>query len=181
MPNVGDIIRASDIAEIIEESGSGGIIGEIIAYPGTTAPEGTLICDGSAISREAYSELFAIIGTNNGAGDGTSTFNIPDLRDKWVKYSGTENSVGDVLAEGLPNISGSIHSYAVRHAAANVANSGALSGSLTTVSNNIDGNRYNWSCLNYLYFNANTSNNIYGNSTHVTPNSIVLLPCIRYQ
>jgi microcystin-dependent protein len=54
-------------------------IGGILAYGGTTAPAGTLICDGSAVSRTTYTGLFAVIGTRFGAGDGTTTFNLPSL------------------------------------------------------------------------------------------------------
>lgn len=53
-------------------------VGTIKAYGGETAPVGWLICDGSAISRELYAELFGVIGTTYGAGDGSTTFNIPN-------------------------------------------------------------------------------------------------------
>ena len=55
-------------------------IGAIQAYGGSTAPYGWLICDGSAVSRVTYSELFTAIGTHYGSGDGSTTFNLPDLR-----------------------------------------------------------------------------------------------------
>ena len=55
-------------------------IGSIQAYGGATAPSGWLICDGSAISRTDYKELFQAIGISFGEGDGGTTFNIPDLR-----------------------------------------------------------------------------------------------------
>lgn len=55
-------------------------IGAIQAYAGTTTPTGWLICDGSAVSRTTYSELFEAIGTTYGTGDGSTTFNLPDLR-----------------------------------------------------------------------------------------------------
>lgn len=57
----------------------------------STAPTGWLICDGSAISRTTYSALFSAIGTTFGSGDGSTTFNIPDLRDNFpVGKSGTK-------------------------------------------------------------------------------------------
>ena len=179
MPNVGGIVRASDLTDLLESIGSSsnGIIGEIIGFPGNSVPKGTLICDGSEISREAYSELFAVIGTMNGEGDGTTTFNIPDLRDKWIKYAGIENSVGEILAEGLPNIYGTMNS------ADSQAVCGPVTGAFRIISTTpiyvpqgiekIANSRVEFSASNY--------SNIYGNSTHVTPNSIVLLPCIRYE
>lgn len=57
-------------------------IGAVIAYSGSNEPSGWLICDGRAISRTNYSNLFNVIGTTYGAGDGSTTFNLPDYRDK---------------------------------------------------------------------------------------------------
>ena len=54
--------------------------GIIQMFAGSTAPTGWLECDGSAVSREDYATLFAAIGTTWGAGDGSTTFNLPDLR-----------------------------------------------------------------------------------------------------
>lgn len=54
--------------------------GAIVAYGASTAPTGWLLCDGSAVSRTTYSALFAVIGTAFGSGDGSTTFNVPDLR-----------------------------------------------------------------------------------------------------
>jgi microcystin-dependent protein len=62
-------------------------VGEIIIYPMNTPPVGYLICDGSAISRTTYADLFAVLGTNYGAGDGSTTFNLPDLRGEFVRGS----------------------------------------------------------------------------------------------
>ena len=54
--------------------------GVIVAFAGSTPPPGWLICDGSPVSRTAYSGLFQAIGTTWGSGDGGTTFNLPDLR-----------------------------------------------------------------------------------------------------
>ena len=54
-------------------------VGSIILYPANSIPSGFLVCDGSAVSRDAYSALFGVIGTTYGAGDGVSTFNLPDF------------------------------------------------------------------------------------------------------
>lgn len=53
--------------------------GVITAFAGSTAPAGWLLCDGSAVSRATHSVLFAAIGTIYGAGNGSTTFNLPDL------------------------------------------------------------------------------------------------------
>lgn len=54
--------------------------GTVSQFAGSNAPSGWLICDGSAISRSTYSTLFGVIATTYGAGDGSTTFNLPDLR-----------------------------------------------------------------------------------------------------
>jgi microcystin-dependent protein len=59
--------------------------GFILHWPNATPPEGFLACNGSAIARTIYPELFAVIGTTYGAGDGTTTFNIPDLRGEFIR------------------------------------------------------------------------------------------------
>jgi microcystin-dependent protein len=54
--------------------------GTLASYGGASAPSGWLVCDGSAVSRTVYGLLFTAIGTLYGAGDGSTTFNLPDLR-----------------------------------------------------------------------------------------------------
>ena len=54
----------------------------IVPWSSSSVPSGFLECDGSAVSRSTYSALFAIIGTTYGTGDGSSTFNLPNLSDK---------------------------------------------------------------------------------------------------
>ena len=58
--------------------------GIVMPFAGTTAPQGYLLCDGSAVSRSTYSNLFTAIGTTYGAGDGSTTFNVPDLSGRVV-------------------------------------------------------------------------------------------------
>ena len=57
-------------------------VGTILPWSNSTLPSGYLNCDGSAVSRSTYSALFAVIATDYGVGDGSSTFNLPDLQDK---------------------------------------------------------------------------------------------------
>lgn len=66
--------------------------GTIIATGSLTPPSGYLYCDGTAVSRTGYSELFAAIGTTYGVGDGSTTFNIPDLRGIFARGAGTNPS-----------------------------------------------------------------------------------------
>jgi len=66
-------------------------IGTINQYAGSTAPLGWLICNGAAISRTTYSDLFAVISTNYGTGDGSTTFNIPNLQNRLPIGKGSGN------------------------------------------------------------------------------------------
>lgn len=63
--------------------------GAILDFAGPVAPAGFLLCDGSAVSRTTYSDLFAAIGTTWGVGDGTTTFNIPDFNGHTTIGNGT--------------------------------------------------------------------------------------------
>jgi len=66
------------------------VLGMITLYAGSSAPDDDwMICDGSAIDRLSYAPLFSLIGTTYGAGDGVSTFNIPDLRGRCALGTGT--------------------------------------------------------------------------------------------
>ena len=59
-------------------------VGMVVPYAGNTAPSGWLLCSNVAVSRTTYSALFAVIGTTYGSGDGITTFNLPDLRGRYV-------------------------------------------------------------------------------------------------
>lgn len=68
--------------------------GIIMPFAGTVAPQGCLLCDGSAVSRITYAALFAVIGTTYGAGDGETTFNIPNLAGRVVIGSSQSHALG---------------------------------------------------------------------------------------
>lgn len=77
-------------------------VGVINPFGGTTAPEGWLLCNGQAISRTDYADLFAVIGTAFGSGDGSTTFNVPDFRESVPKGAGlTGKSSNHMDADGL--------------------------------------------------------------------------------
>ena len=83
-------------------SGGGGEtlpIGIILPFSDDTIPEGYMLCDGRAISRTTYSSLFSIIGTTYGEGDGSTTFNIPNLKGKVLVGQDTNDTDFDTLGE----------------------------------------------------------------------------------
>lgn len=95
------------LQKVVINTGVG--VGFCLPYYGTEAPPGTLACDGSEISREAYSELFAVLGIKAGAGDGTTTFNLPDLRGLFVRGTGGNAAeLGVEQSDAIRDIVGSI-------------------------------------------------------------------------
>jgi microcystin-dependent protein len=79
-------------------------VGSILSYGGDTAPEGWLIGDGSAVSRLTYRDLFSVYGTKYGAGDGSTTFNLPDLRRRVMVGAGGSGTA--TLGNAVGNIGG---------------------------------------------------------------------------
>ena len=151
-------------------------VGTVIAFAANKAPEGGfLLCNGSAVSRTTYAALFSAIGTIYGTGNGSSTFNLPNLTDKFIHGSGT---AGTVKAAGLPNITGSfsdplgstnrggvVTGYGAFKNSTNTSDGDAGSGSYTNVN---------------VQFNASTSNSIYGESTTVQPPALTMRYYIKY-
>lgn len=167
-------------------------IGDIIPHMGTTAPPGTLVCDGSEVSREVYHELYQEIGSLVGQGDGSTTFNLPDLRGKWMMGADEERRAGTEIAEGLPNITGAI---GLRKIESNV-NQGNISVALGannafTATPSVSewtfddklGNAGTFPSYKAddVSFNASRASSVYGASQHVTPESVAVLPCIVYE
>lgn len=129
------------------------LTGSIMAYAGSTAPTGWLLAMGQAVSRTTYATLFGVCGTSYGAGNGSTTFNVPNLCRKvpvgidWEtgipQFDTLGKSGGEVnhtltVAE-LPNVTGSfgMHSGA---SATNISNTaGAMSAGLTNPNNYKDG------------------------------------------
>jgi len=75
--------------------------GMIAPFGMSSAPTGWLVCNGSAVSRSTYSDLFGVLSTTWGAGDGSSTFNLPDLRGAFLRGTGTAGVDSDYVG---PNV-----------------------------------------------------------------------------
>ena len=123
--NVGSNIKLGNASGIVTATsfvGSGANLTGIVALPAgmiapfamTTPPTGWLECNGATISRSTYATLFAAIGTTYGAGDGSSTFVLPDLRATFIR--GFDNSrgidtgrtFGSFQDQGIPAMKGDI-------------------------------------------------------------------------
>lgn len=72
--------------------------GMVVPYAGAAAPDGWLLCQGQAVSRTTYAQLFSVIGTTYGSGDGSTTFNLPDMRGR-VAVGSDANSIGTLRGE----------------------------------------------------------------------------------
>ena len=92
---------------VIGTIGNGGSVptGTILDFGGTTAPAGYLLCDGAAVSRTTYATLFAAISTNYGVGDGSTTFNVPNAKDRFRVGAGTSYTPGATGGEALHSLS----------------------------------------------------------------------------
>ncbi len=75
--------------------------GMVVPYAGAVAPDGWLLCQGQAVSRTTYAQLFSVIGTTYGSGDGSTTFNLPDMRGRVAV--GSDANLG--AAAGVQSVS----------------------------------------------------------------------------
>ena len=82
--------------------------GTILPFAGKTVPSGFLSCNKANVSRTTYAKLFSVIGTTYGSGDGSTTFTLPDYRNRFVMGANTASEVGTYLESGAPNITGFI-------------------------------------------------------------------------
>ncbi len=150
---------------------SGVPVGTIEYFAMPTPPAGYLKADGAAVGRQTYPELFETIGTTFGEGDGSTTFNLPDLMDRFAQGSDVP---GQKVEAGLPNITGEIN---IDNTLAGMSHyEGALypvksSGYKNSLASNNNGTP--------VAFDASRSNPIYGASTTVQPPALTLLPCIK--
>ena len=146
-------------------------VGSIDYFAMATPPAGYLKADGTAVGRETYPELYAAIGTMFGAGDGTTTFNLPDLIDRFAQGS---NVPGQKLEAGLPNIEGKI---TVKIPWSSSNSTGALE--LESVNQSYC-NGQEWQNMGQtINIDSSRSNPVYGASDTVQPPALTLLPCIK--
>lgn len=152
----------------------GDLTGIILPFAGTTIPNGYLACNGAAVSRTTYATLFAVIGTTYGAGNGSTTFNLPNLEnDSFMEFSGT---VGTAKSAGLPNITGDWKTWAWAPWEGQGAVAMTKTGGTFPVSAGDNSDMKD----TLFSFKASKSNSIYGNSTTVQPKSLTVKAIIKY-
>ena len=149
---------------------SGVPVGTVEYFAMSTSPAGYLKADGAAVGRETYPELFSAIGTKFGEGNGESTFNLPDLIDRFAQGS---NTPGQKLLAGLPNIVGA------PAGTLSYSSGGTATGAFKNVYVDGFGGETFDSYRSSINFDASRSNPIYGASDTVQPPALTLLPCIK--
>lgn len=155
--------------------------GTIIAYAANgDIPEGYLPCNGAAVSRTTYDNLFNVIGTLYGEGDGINTFNLPDLTDRFIQGSDT---AGTVKSAGLPNITGRrVASWGGGDYPGRGYTTGCFKQDTDKdIPTAINGENWNGDGNGTGFaFDASLSNPIYGNSTTVQPPAVTMRYIIKY-
>ena len=174
----------SDISKIKSNRIIDGFQPGDLCYSLRTEKEGWILCDGRAVSRTDYSDLFEAIGTQYGEGDGTTTFNVPNFSGKFLQMD-TSKAIGTYVEAGLPNITGTITNHGT------VNNSGSFGLHYTFEDNSAiyadtlvsSGFTHAGGYANNLQnikIDASRSSSIYGNSTTVQPSSFIVNYFIKY-
>ena len=165
--NAGDEITAeqynnlrSDVASVLESAVP---IGSITMWSGNSSniPSGWLLCNGQAISRTTYETLYTLQGNVFGAGDGSTTFNLPDMRDRFVVGAGNAYSSN---SQGGANSNNIAHTHTVNahtHTFGNHTHSGGSLLALVNFQNDrayMQSTPYSWSADLANYTGASHSN-----------------------
>jgi hypothetical protein len=140
--------------------------GAVMPFAMNSAPAGWLAANGAAVSRSTYATLFAAIGTTHGAGNGSTTFNVPDLRGIFVRGSGDQTISGTLYSKA----------FALKEADALKTHTHTYQWKGTTYGGAFGGNGGTWQ----LDSTQNTGNPSTGTSAETRPANIALLYCIKF-
>lgn len=146
--------------------------GSVIPFAGETPPEGFLLCNGQEVSRITYARLFNVIKEKFGAGDGVTTFSVPNLVEKFIE--GTESSVGQTLNAGLPNITAGFTAYTFQN--------GSPWGKIrSTITNSNQVQSGGGGDRTFVTFNLDAArdSSVYGKSNTVQPPAVKMLFIIK--
>ena len=145
--------------------------GTVLASAGNKVPAGFLLCNGATVSRTTFSNLFEAIGTAFGVGDGSSTFTLPDLRDRVIQGASATHALAQYIEAGLPNITGVLCGL---YGDQTPIVTEAFSVSSLPDVNVLGGNDEYQDKVPVIQFNASGSNAIYGKSSTVQPPALAL-------
>lgn len=153
--------------------------GTVMMFSASTAPSGWVKANGAALSRTTYASLFTSIGTTFGVGDGSSTFNVPDLRGEflrsWDDGRGVDSGRGfaSAQAHALQNITGAFGRIRVRLNQDFTA-SGAIQGTVGISSG--DSNAGGAATIDFTF----DASRVVNTAAETRPRNISLLACIKF-
>lgn len=161
--------------DAIKSLASGVPVGTVIAYMGTSAPDGFLLMDGGEYSKETYAALYAVVGDSMGTATDPTKFVIADMTDG--RYLMGSTVAGSSTGQSLPNIKGNItgNSWGWGFTAA----SGAFT-PIRSSATGLAGSGQQRGPYGGVNFNAATYDSIYKDNAHVRPLSVATAFLIRY-
>ena len=176
------ILLKKRIKELFGEGGDSVLTpaGVISMFGGAAAPTGWLLCNGAAVSREDYVSLFEAIGTSYGTGDGSTTFNVPDLQLRFARGAGSGSAVGEatttnthehtvtVASASHDHTHGIAHTHGSGNYSGNTGNSGNHTHSTNT--NTTGAGNTGATLTNSFIAAGNTTLGPANNHAHSTPN-----------
>lgn len=156
--------------------------GSIMAYAGSTAPDGWLLCNGAAINRTTYANLWALISSTYGSGDGTTTFNVPDMRSRMPIGAGagtgltTRALAATGGAETVTIASGNLptHQHTISHGHANTI--AATTGGQSVDHSHgitIDTNNFSTGTVSSDHSHSGTTSGVSGGHQHNIPRGLI--------
>ena len=159
----------SEIKRVLGTLDTGIPVGAIMAFH--DVPAGWLQCNGAAVSRTTYAALFAKIGTKYGSGNGSTTFNLPNLHHKFIEGTTTSSEVGRSVSAGFPNITGALPGGGDH----GEEGTGAFSSSTGSKA------YFNPGQVKFrkFSFSAAKSDSTYGSASTVQPSALRLILCIK--
>lgn len=160
--NVQDAITELSTAP---KGGPGVPVGSVFWLATQTAPEGYLICDGSAVSRTEYADLFAAIGTTFGTGDGSTTFALPNLQAAFIRGAGSQNGYSAAFGQK-------------QEATAFIQYGNPSGGYISPFVNYMLEDKT--STTNTYQYQVGSGGTASGQAIHVRPYNIALTPIIKY-
>ena len=166
-PGAANELVIDDINDIIPA-------GAVMAFAMSTEPTGWMECDGAAISRTTYAALFAAIGTTYGVGDGSTTFNLPDLRAEFIR--GWDNARGVDTGRALG--SAQLDAFQGHHHDLDYPNTGASGGALTvTLQTAASSNILSNTATDAI---SDGTNGTPRTAAETRPRNIAMMYCIKY-
>jgi microcystin-dependent protein len=162
--------------------------GAVTAFAGVAAPTGWLLCDGSAVSRATYAALFSVIGTTYGSGNGSTTFNLPDLRGEFIR--GLDNgrgvdsgrALGTSQGDATRNITGSWRTHSGSFDGRNFAvggTGGAYASQVSSAFGTADSWQTSSTNRNFTEVTFDASR-VVPTASENRPRNVALLYCIKF-